>query len=172
MHLLNTGHAIEFVAPHGGGAASLGDERYESVQFHFHAPGEERFAGKASPLDMHIVHADASGKLLLIAVQFMPGHANPGLDAMLNQIPTRPGEEKVIDSVQIDRSALLPKKLSYYTYSGSLTTPPCSEGVIWIELKQPVSVSPRQLNAMRKLYSHNQRPVQPLNGREVLEVGP
>jgi carbonic anhydrase len=135
-------------------------------------PGEERFAGKASPLDMHMVYADASGKLLVIAVQFIPGDANPVLDAMLNQMPIRPGEEKIVDSVQSDPTALLPNELSYYTYSGSLTTPPCSEGVIWIELKQPVTVSRRQLNAMRKLYSHNPRPVQPLNGREVLEVSP
>lgn len=172
LHLLNTGHAMQFVAQPGKDVVSLGQDQYKLVQFHFHSPGEERFSGKASPLDMHLVHADADGKLLVVAVQFVTGEANPVLDAILNQMPAKPGDEKTVDAVQIDPSGLLPAKRDYYTYSGSLTTPPCSEGVTWVELKQPVTISPRQLEAMRKMYNHNQRPAQPLNGREILEVNP
>jgi carbonic anhydrase len=172
LHLLNTGHAMQFVAQPGKDMLTLGSDQYKLVQFHFHAPGEERFAGKTSPLDMHLVHANADGKLLVVAVQFVTGAPNPVLDAILNQMPSKPGDEETVDAVQIDPSGLLPAKLDYYTYSGSLTTPPCSEGVTWIELKQPVTIAPRQLEALRKMYNHNQRPAQPLNGREILEVNP
>jgi carbonic anhydrase len=94
---------------------------------------------------MHLVHANADGKLLVAAVQFVTGAPSPVLDAILNQMPSKPGDKETVDAVQIDPSGLLPAKLDYCTYSGSLTTPPCSEGVTWIELKQPVTIAPRQL---------------------------
>lgn len=123
-------------------------------------------------MDMHLVHADADGKLLVVAVQFIVGpKPNPVLGALLQDIPQRAGGEKMDEAVMINPSGLLPKPTSgYYTYSGSLTTPPCSEGVTWIELKEPVTISAAQLKAMRRFYYHNQRPIQPLNGREVIEV--
>jgi carbonic anhydrase len=172
VHLLNTGHAIQFAAQPGKDSVTLGDTRYQLVQFHFHSPGEERFAGRASPMDMHLVHSDENGKLLVVAVQFVVGDKpNAVLGALLDDIPEKAGEEKTDDALMINPAGLLPKTASsYYTYSGSLTTPPCSEGVTWIELKEPVTISRAQLEAMRKFYYHNQRPVQPLNGREILEV--
>ncbi|TKC82975.1 carbonic anhydrase family protein [Trinickia terrae] len=172
VHLLNTGHAIQFAATPGKDSVTLGDTRYQLVQFHFHSPGEERFASRASPMDLHLVHADASGKLLVVAVQFVVGDTpNPVLGALLDDIPMNPGEEKTDNALLVNPLGLLPAtKSGYYTYSGSLTTPPCSEGVTWIELKEPVTISRAQLEAMRGFYDHNQRPVQPLNGREILEV--
>jgi carbonic anhydrase len=171
VDLLNTGHAIQFAAQPGKDSVTLGSTRYQLVQFHFHSPGEERFAGRASPMDMHLVHADANGKLLVVAVQFVKGaKPNAALDVLLKDIPAKAGAEKVDDARTLNPAMLLPKSSGYYTYSGSLTTPPCSEGVTWIELKKPVMVTQRQLTAMRRFYYHNQRPVQPLNGREILEV--
>ncbi|WP_035052059.1 carbonic anhydrase [Andreprevotia chitinilytica] len=171
LDLLNTGHAMQFVAEPGKDSVTLGDTSYQLVQFHFHSPGEERFAGKASPLDVHLVHADANGKMLVVAVQFKVGkQANPALQTLLAHMPAKVNEHTHIDDILVDPSGLLPEQRGYYTYSGSLTTPPCSEGVTWIELKQPVSISKAQLQAMRKFYYHNQRPVQPLNGREIIEV--
>ncbi|MDR5758846.1 carbonic anhydrase family protein [Caballeronia sp. LZ035] len=172
VHLLNTGHAIQFGAQPSKDSVTLAGRRYQLIQFHFHSPGEERFAGRASPMDMHLVHADADGKLLVVAVQFIVGpRPNPVLGALLQDMPQHAGGETMDKAVMINPSGLLPEPTSgYYTYSGSLTTPPCSEGVTWIELKEPVRISAAQLKAMRRFYYHNQRPIQPLNGREVIEV--
>jgi carbonic anhydrase len=172
VHLLNTGHAIQFAAEPGKDSVTLGDTRYQLVQFHFHSPGEERFAGRASPMDAHLVHASKDGKLLVVAVQFVVGDKpNSVLGALLDDIPENSGAENSDDALLVNPKGLLPPATSgYYTYSGSLTTPPCSEGVTWIELKEPVTISRAQLEAMRQFYDHNQRPVQPLNGRQILEV--
>ncbi|MBB5190507.1 carbonic anhydrase [Silvimonas terrae] len=173
VHLLNTGHAMQFVAAPDKDSVTLGDTSYKLQQFHFHSPGEERFAGKSSPLDMHLVHASAQGKLLVVAVQFeLADESNPVLQTLEDLMPQEHGAERLINSIQIDPAALLPANSGYYTYSGSLTTPPCSEGVTWVELKQPVKISKAQLEKLQQFYDHNQRPVQPLNGREILEVDP
>lgn len=172
VRLLNNGHAVQFMAMPGKSSVNLGNTQYQLVQFHFHSPGEERFAGRASPMDMHLVHADADGKLLVVAVQFVVGDKpNPVLDALIDDIPAHAGEENKDDSLLINPIGMLPSTTSgYYTYSGSLTTPPCSEGVTWVEMKVPVTIDHAQLEKLRAFYYHNQRPVQSLNGREILEV--
>ncbi len=127
VHLLNTGHAMQFVAAPDKDSVTLGDTSYKLQQFHFHSPGEERFAGKSSPLDMHLVHASAQGKLLVVAVQFeLADESNPVLQTLEDLMPPEHGAEHVVDSIQIDPAALVPVHSGYYTYSGSLTTPPCS----------------------------------------------
>ncbi|AOI68783.1 carbonic anhydrase [Burkholderia ubonensis] len=172
VNLLNSGHAVQFMAMPGKSSVKLGNTQYQLVQFHFHSPGEERFAGRASPMDMHLVHADADGTLLVVAVQFVVGDKpNPVLDALIDDIPEHSGEEKEDDSLLINPIGMLPSTTSgYYTYSGSLTTPPCSEGVTWVEMKVPVTISRTQLEKLRAFYYHNQRPVQALNGRDIIEV--
>ncbi|WP_161805046.1 carbonic anhydrase [Amantichitinum ursilacus] len=171
LDILNTGHAIQFQAQASDSKILLGKGEYQLQQFHFHSPGEERFGGKSSDMDAHFVHKNSKGQLAVLAVQFNIGmHPNRELQKLLEQIPAEPGKEQKMDNVRIDPTALLPRKRGYYTYDGSLTTPPCSEGVTWIEFKQAVEISQDQLEAMQNYYRGNQRPVQPLNGRVVYEV--
>jgi carbonic anhydrase len=171
IDITNTGHSVQFNAAPGTDSISLGDVAYQLVQFHFHAPGEERFAGKASVMDAHFVHHADDGKLLVLAVQFKLGtKPNPVIQALLDRIPHEKGAEMMAKGVTINPLDLLPKNTGYYTYSGSLTTPPCSEGVTWIEFKEPITITQQQLHAMRGFYHGNQRPVQALNGRDIWEV--
>ena len=171
IDIINTGHAVQFNAMPGTNSISLGSQAYQLVQFHFHSPGEERFAGKDSVMDAHLVHRSADGKLLVLAVQFEIGdQPNPVIQTMLDRIPKEKGAEFKINEVMVNPLDLLPKQKSYYTYNGSLTTPPCSEGVTWIEFKEPVTITQQQLDAMQRFYRGNQRPVQALNGREIWEV--
>ncbi|WP_158934215.1 carbonic anhydrase [Burkholderia sp. S171] len=171
IDIINTGHAVQFNATPGTDSITLGNQAYQLVQFHFHSPGEERFAGKDSVMDAHLVHRSEDGKLLVLAVQFQLGNQpNPVIQAMLDRIPEEKGAEFKVNAVMVNPIDLLPKQMSYYTYNGSLTTPPCSEGVTWIEFKERVSITQQQLDAMRRFYHGNQRPVQALNGREIWEV--
>jgi carbonic anhydrase len=171
IDIVNTGHAVQFNATPGTDSITLGGQAYQLVQFHFHSPGEERFVGKDSVMDAHLVHRSEDGKLLVLAVQFQIGdHPNPVIQAMLDRIPKETGAEFKMDAVMVNPVDLLPKQTSYYTYSGSLTTPPCSEGVTWIEFKKPVTITREQLDAMQRFYHGNQRPVQALNGRDIWEV--
>ena len=171
IDIINTGHAVQFNATPGTDSITLGNQAYQLVQFHFHSPGEERFAGKDSVMDAHLVHRSEDGKLLVLAVQFQLGdQPNPVIQAMLDRIPSEKGAEFKVSAVMVNPIDLLPKHTSYYTYSGSLTTPPCSEGVTWIEFKERVSMTQQQLDAMQRFYHGNQRPVQALNGREIWEV--
>lgn len=171
IDIINTGHAVQFNATPGTDSIALGDQAYQLVQFHFHSPGEERFAGKDSAMDAHLVHRSSDGKLLVLAVQFKIGaQPNPVIQAMLDRIPKEPGAEFKVDAVMVNPLELLPKQTGYYTYSGSLTTPPCSEGVTWIEFKESMTITQQQLDAMHRFYHGNQRPVQALNGREIWEV--
>jgi carbonic anhydrase len=117
----------------------------------------------------HLVHKDAEGKLAVVAVLFDLGAASPGLDPIFTRLPAVEGEVTMNEGVSIEPAGLLPKKRGYYEFDGSLTTPPCTEGVRWIVLKQPVTLSKAQLEAFRRLYPKNARPTQPLHGRVVRE---
>ena len=171
IDIVNTGHAVQFNATPGTDSITLGDHAYQLLQFHFHSPGEERFGGKESVMDVHLVHHSADDKLLVLAVQFKLGDKpNPVIQAMLDRVPSEKGAEFKVNAVMVNPLDLLPKNTGYYTYSGSLTTPPCSEGVTWIEFKEPMTITKQQLDAMQRFYHGNQRPVQALNGRDIWEV--
>lgn len=168
LSIINNGHTIQInYAP--GSFMMVGDKRYELRQFHFHHPSEERFQGKEHAMDIHFVHADSNGKLAVIAVQLHVGQTNPSLQMIWQNLPGTEGEAQSVPGVEIDASSLLPQNASYYTFAGSLTTPPCTEGVTWYVLKSPVDVSAEQVEAFGKLYPHNARPVQALNGRVIRE---
>ena len=139
---------------------------YKLVQFHFHTPSEEHINGKAYPMVMHLVHKNDKGELAVVGVMLKQGKANAALKPFFDNLPQAEGEKKVLDA-SFNIANLLPAKRDYFKYMGSLTTPPCSEGVRWQVLKQPIDVSNNQIHAFQKLYKHNARPVQPLNGREV-----
>ena len=163
--VVNNGHTIQVNVPPGS-TLTVGDRRYELQQFHFHAPSEEAISGKHGALVAHLVHKDAEGKLAVIGVLFDVGGANAVLAPVFAAMPHKAGTEAQLGQA-LDPAALLPKQLGYYEYEGSLTTPPCSEGVRWFVLQKRDTLSKEQLQAFRKLYPHNARPVQPLNGRTV-----
>lgn len=163
--VVNNGHTVQVTVPPGS-TITVGDRKYELTQFHFHTPSEEAVKGKHAPLVAHFVHKDADGKLAVVAVLFDQGAESPGLAPVFAHLPAKAGEEVALDA-PLDPNALVPTKHSYWEFEGSLTTPPCSEGVRWFVLQQHSSVSKAQLGAFQKLYPRNARPVQPLNGRAV-----
>jgi carbonic anhydrase len=167
LKIIDNGHSIQ-INYEPGSFISVGGRSYELVQFHFHKPSEERLNGKRYDMVAHLVHRDAQGKLAVVGVLLTAGSANPLVRTLWSHLPKEKEKEAVVDAVKIDASDLLPTDKAYYTFAGSLTTPPCSEGVTWYVLKSPTSVSAQEIARFGKSYPMNARPVQPLNGREVL----
>ncbi len=165
--VINNGHTIE-VEYEPGSSIKLDGKRYELRQFHFHDPSEHTVDGKISPMEAHLVHKSKNGKLAVIGIFLKEGQQNDFIQTLWANIPVEKGE-KTVKGVSINVSALTPTDKSYYHYFGSLTTPPCSEGVNWNVLKTPVEISPEQIAKFTSVYSGNVRPVQPLN-RRVIEV--
>ncbi|MEY2876512.1 MAG: hypothetical protein RLZZ373_3883 [Pseudomonadota bacterium] len=166
--VVNNGHTIQVNLPTGN-SLTVADQRYELLQFHFHTPSEEALNGKHKPLVAHFVHRNATGQLGVVAVLFDFGKANVPYAPVFEHMPTKAGESISADDLTLDLAALLPVEKGYYSFEGSLTTPPCSEGVNWMVLKTPVKLSALQIKRFRQLFSFNARPVQPLNGRVVKE---
>eukprot|EP01034_Spumella_vulgaris_P031675 gene31675-39126_t len=165
--VLNNGHTLQ-VGFTPGSALWLDGERFELKQYHFHAPSENLIGGVSYPLEVHLVHADKDGNLAVVAVMFKEGAENKALAALWPQLPKEAGVKTAL-STPLSAAALLPAKHAYYRFSGSLTTPPCSEGVRWLVMKNPVTVSKAQVAEFAEVIHHpNNRPVQALNGRPVL----
>lgn len=161
--IIDTGHTVQVnVAP--GNAIEVGGRRYALQQFHFHRPSEERIDGRQFDMDVHLVHKDAEGRLAVVAVLLQRGAAQPLLQTLWNHLPLEKQEEIAVPTA-IDLNQLLPADRRYYTYMGSLTTPPCSEGVLWLVMQQPLAVSARQIDIFSRLYPMNARPMQRAAGR-------
>ena len=166
--ILNNGHSVQ-VNYTPGSSVELDGRVFELKQFHFHAPSENRIGGKAFPMEGHLVHADKDGNLAVVAVMFAEGKANAAVATLWKQLPAKEGEKFAVAS-QVNAAGVLPGSRAYYRYNGSLTTPPCSEGVRWLVMKEPVSVSREQVEAFKKVMGHpNNRPVQPVNARPILQ---
>ena len=162
----NNGHTMQ-VNYHAGSSLTVDGHVYELKQFHFHAPSENTFNGKHFPLEGHFVHADKDGHLAVVAVMFREGAANPVLASLWKSMPAKAGYKQALSS-PLSAAGLLPANRGYYHFTGSLTTPPCSEDVEWLVIKQPVTVSKQQIGVFTKAIGcPNNRPVQPLNGRHV-----
>jgi carbonic anhydrase len=168
LHIIDNGHTI-MINYDPGSFMRVGGKRYELKQFHFHRPSEEKINGHAFEMTVHLVHADADGNLAVVAVLLKKGDDNALIHELWNDLPKEKGTEEVREKVQIDLSQLLPADRGYYSFPGSLTTPPCTENVAWFVLKQPVAISNAELERFASLYRDDARPTQPLNGRVVLE---
>ena len=166
LSVVDNGHTI-MVTPAPGSSIMVGGKKYDLVQFHFHRPSEEEINGKRHAMVAHLVHKDAEGHLAVIAVLLDVGPANATLQSIWSHLPDMKDMQMTVDSVAVDPAGLLPATRGYYTFAGSLTTPPCSEHVTWFVLKSPVTISTDQEAAFAKLYPMNARPVQPLHGRTV-----
>ena len=165
--VVNNGHTVQ-VRSAGESEIILDGRAYRLLQFHFHAPSEHRVDGVAFPMEMHLVHAAPDGDLAVVAVMFTAGEGDSVLAELWQNVPRRVGENHVLAS-PLAPAALLPDDRDYYRLNGSLTTPPCTEGVTWLVMKQPLSASTEQITALSELLAGpNNRPVQPLNARVVL----
>jgi carbonic anhydrase len=161
--VVDNGHTVQVNVSPGNAIQVLG-RRYDLVQFHFHRPSEERIGGRQFDMVVHLVHKDADGRLAVVAVLLDRGSVQPLVQTVWNNLPLEKGEEQAA-RVAIDLNHLLPTDRRYYTYMGSLTTPPCSEGVLWMVMQQPVPISPEQIDIFARLYPMNARPVQAAAGR-------
>lgn len=164
LAIADNGHAIQVDIEEGSGVV-IGDVTYALRQFHFHSPSEHTLAGVHADMELHLVHGDPAGALAVIGVLLVEGAANPALEPILANLPESPGPAAPVEGVVVDVASLLPADRSYHAYPGSLTTPPCTEGVAWHVLAQPVEVSAEQMAAFRALHDGTNRPVQPLNER-------
>jgi len=165
MTLVNNGHTVQ-VTPAAGGYIVAKGVRYDLVQFHFHHPGEEAVKGKLPDMTVHLIHKSAEGKFAVVAVRLNEGNANALLAALWPHLPKTPGAtDKMPDSM--NPAGLLPADRVYWTYEGSLTAPPCTEGVQWFIFQQQVELSRDQLRSFTALYKVNSRLEQPTHGRRI-----
>ena len=171
--MINNGYTIRVNyhdAPGSGNFLIVGDKRYQLTQFHFHRPSEEYIHGKPYDMVVHLMHQASDGKVAAVAVLLKAGSANATIQQLWDHMPKTEGKEEEIAGVEVNPAGLLPHGTAYYTYLGSLTAPPCTEGVTWFVLKSPVEISAEEIGAFAKLYPHDVRPVQPLHGRVVKET--
>lgn len=168
LTITNDGHTAR-VRLSGRGNVQIGPTTYALQQFHFHTPGGDRISGEEFPMAAHVLHKSPSGQLLAMVVLFRTGRANPLIDKVLAYTPTAAGGNHHVPSLSASAAELLPSSSGYFRYSGSLTSEPCTEGVDWVVLKQPVELSAEQLARYRRRFTDNARTPQPLNGRVIAE---
>lgn len=167
--VVNNGHTIQ-VDLEGQNTLTVRGSTYRLLQFHFHHPAEEKVNHKGFAMVAHLVHQNAEGQLAVVAVLIDPGAANELVHKVWTHMPLDVNDRVRLPAGLLDLGALLPQDQRYYQFMGSLTTPPCTEGVLWMVLKQPMSVSREQLKLFAQLFPMNARPVQALNGRVVRDA--
>jgi len=167
--VVNNGHTIQ-VDVIGNNSITVRGSSYRLLQFHFHHPSEERINHKVYSMVAHLVHRNAEGQLAVVAVLLDPGAANSLINKVWTYMPLDSGDSVRMPDGLLDLNELLPKDQRYYQFLGSLTTPPCTEGVLWLVLKQPSTVSAEQLKLFSQLYANNARPVQPVNNRPIRDA--
>ncbi len=165
VYVKHSGYAIKFKV-FGDNTLTIGKDKFKLLQFHYHALSEHTVDGKHYPMEVHFVHKGDKG-LAVVGVFFEEGESNPLLEKYLASFPEGKGSYKSDETIELRK--LLPENLAYYHYDGSLTTPPCSEIVDWYVLKTPLTASQEQLHKMLNIMHKNNRPLQPLNGRKILE---
>ena len=168
LKIINTGHTIQ-VNYGSGSSITVDGVVYDLVQFHFHHPGENAIDGQRGDLELHLVHRNAQGQLAVVAILLKSGSEDFPLHVLWNYLPKDVGKEAEHKKVELNAEDFLPNDRNFYKFSGSLTTPPCSEGVTWLVMKQFVEVSPAQIAAFAKLFPNDARPLQALNGRSIEE---
>jgi carbonic anhydrase len=165
LHEINNGHTIQ-VSHTTGCHIAFNKHIYNLRQFHFHEPSEHHIDGKAFPMEMHFVHQDKTGKILVVAVMMQIGDEHPIVKNIWKWLPDQVGQETSIP-IKVSLRDILPQKTHHYSYSGSLTTPPCTEGVQWIVLTETIKISEESLKKFTTIIGPNARPVQPLGSRHI-----
>jgi len=168
--IFNNGHTVQInVAP--GSSITVDGTEFNLKQLHFHTPSENHVHGKSFAMEMHLVHADKNGNLAVVGVMMEEGKENATLAQLWKQMPYTKSEkdEKIPLNASVNPSGLLPSSHHYYRFTGSLTTPPCSEGVLWLVMKDPISVSKAQVEEFAKaVHKRDARPLQPLGARVII----
>jgi carbonic anhydrase len=170
LEIVNNGHTIQ-VNEAPGNKVVIDGQDYALLQFHFHNPSEHTLNGDAAPLELHLVHKNAAGELAVVGVFLREGAANAALSPVFDNMPAEAGDPVKVAGAAVDPAALLPADASYWRYNGSLTTPPCSEGVKWHVMKNAIEASADQIAAFKALYTGNARPVQAMNARSFMSAG-
>lgn len=164
---VNNGHTVQ-VNFASGSYLTIEGKKYSLKQIHFHTPSENQIDGKSYPMEAHLVHADSYNNLAVVGIMFEESEDNIVLNKLLRNLPENADESQNVKS-EVLGYEILPELREYYTYSGSLTTPPCSEGVRWVVLKTPVEISKSQLNDFKNVMPINNRPIQNTNSRYILD---
>jgi len=172
LTIINNGYTAVRVdyPPGNGNFLIVGGKRYELTQFHFHHPSEETIDGKRADMVLHLMHQGDGGKVVGVAVMLKQGHPNPAIEQLWKYMPATAGKDHLIPDVSINPQQLTPAQTGYYTYEGSVSAPPCDEGVTWYVMKTPMEISAHEIAKFAALYPHDVRPLQPLNGRVVRET--
>jgi carbonic anhydrase len=165
----NNGHTI-VVTPQNGGGVIVDGVHYTLKQFHFHSPSEHAISGRKTALETHFVHQDDKGNYLVISVMSDIGAADPMLGSLWTYLPFDAGQPVPLPDLLVNAQDLMPSTEDFYVYSGSLTTPPCTEAVTWMIYSSPLSVSAEQADAFERLIGPNARPLQPRNERDYIHL--
>jgi len=168
LNIENNGHTIEVVYDDNGSTLTVDGIDYKLLQFHFHSLSEHTVDGAHADAEMHLVHQSADGGYAVIGVLINAGAENAAYAPVWNNMPAEEGEPETVDGVSVNVADLLPADKTYYRYNGSFTTPPCTEGIKWFMMSNPVEISADQLAAFQAIYDFNYRPTQPFNAREYL----
>ncbi len=167
LSIMHNGHTVQ-VSYQPGSTISIGDKRYELLHLQFHTPSEHRINGHRSEMEVHFVHRSKEGEIAIVGLLMNAGAYNVSLAEIWKRMPARESAEQIHRNVLINAADLLPKRKKYFRYMGSLTTPPCSEGVHWYVLDTPVTVGESQVKRLANAVGDNARPIQALNNRLLL----
>ncbi|MEC5178433.1 carbonic anhydrase [Cryobacterium sp. MP_M5] len=162
--VFDSGHAVEVETDGEGETLTFAGDEFSLQQMHAHVPSEHTVGGQPAAAELHLVHKDVDGNLLVLGILVSEGEASEALVPFI-EAATHPADK---DEVVLDVAGVLPASLENYEYSGSLTTPPCTEGVQWVVLSTPISMSAEQIDTLEEVHRHNARPTQPLGGRTVV----
>lgn len=164
LNILNNGHTIQ-VNYDAGSTMTVGGKTYNLLQFHFHIPSEHELDGELKEMELHLVHQASDGQLAVVGVLLVPGAENAALAPVFANLPAQHQDAAPVAGASVDAAGFVPADLTFYRYDGSLTTPPCSEGVKWQVMKNTVAVSQAQIDAFKAIFENDARPVQSLNER-------
>ncbi len=167
LTILNNGHTIQVITPPAS-KIKVDGTPYSLMQYHFHHPSEHLLAGKGFDMELHFVHKSAAGAFAVVGVFITPGATNPTLAPIWSVMPSHKAASATIEGMAVNPAKLLPVDREYFRYMGSLTTPPCSEGLVWTVFRSPIEASPEQIRNFAALFPLNARPVQSLNRRVLL----
>jgi len=166
--VMNNGHTIQANDASGSNSIVVEGIEYKLMQMHFHKPSENQINGQSFEMEGHLVHKSKEGKLAVLGFLITSGQENKELAEIWSKLPKEETKEDIKLEKPVDLVNLLPKEKKSFRYNGSLTTPPCSEGVKWVVLEKPVEMSRQQIEAYGAIFPDNHRPVQPLHNRQVM----
>ncbi len=166
LEVFHNGHTLHIdYAP--GSRLITGDQEYELLQFHFHHLSEHTIDGVPADMELHLVHRDTRGQLAVVGIFLTEGPQNEFLQRLWRNLPRQAGQKRLVEGDTGNITDMLPAEQAYFSYTGSLTTPPCTENINWFVFRSPVAVSAEQIAQFAELFPNNARPTQPLQGRTV-----